>query len=120
MGHLFFGVDAALNELTAELLEDQRIWLIERSDSGFWGVAVIRDLLESEWVKPEDGSEVAHSDTYKAIAYRRDTDLAKAIRDVAEQLRALNQERADTEAEEKFLQPINPDPVTGIAKELKQ
>jgi hypothetical protein len=119
MKQVFSGVDQALNELSEEMLEDQRIWLIERSAAGFWGIAIVRDLPEDEWKIPSDGTPIAASDTYRAVAYRRDLDLAVAVRDVAVQLRGLNADRSDASAEQKFLQSIKEDLVSDAAKELK-
>ena len=119
MKQVFSGVDEALNELSEEMLGDQRIWLIERSAAGFWGIAIVRDLPEDEWKIPSDGTPIPASDTYRAIAYRRDTDLAVAIRDVTVQLRSLNADRSDATAEAKFLQSIKEDQVSDAAKGLK-
>ena len=119
MEQVFNGVDEALNELEQEMRDDQRIWLIERSAAGFWGIAIVRDLPEDEWKIPSDGTPIPASDTYRAVAYRRDTDLAVAIRDVTVQLRGLNADKSDATAEAKFLQSIKEDQVSDAAKELK-
>jgi|APGre2960657373_1045057.scaffolds.fasta_scaffold20944_3 hypothetical protein len=119
MKQVFSGVDQALNELSEEMLEDQRVWIIERSASGFWGIAIVRDLPEDEWKIPSDGTPIVASDTYRAVAYRRDLDLAVAVRDVTVQLRGLNADRSDASAEQKFLQSIKEDLVSDAAKELK-
>lgn len=118
-------VDQELASLEEALWATQRIWLIERSEKGIWGVAVVRDLPESEWPEPNENGFLDASAKWQTIAYRRHESLAKAIHDVREDVQIRNaktvaeDEAADATAERQFTQPINPDPVTGIAKALK-
>jgi len=110
--------------LDRELRANQRIWLIERSKSGVWGVAVVRDLPESQWPEPNEYGVIPDSEKYQTIAYRRHECLAKALWDTREDLLLRNynddHESHDEEAEKRFTQPINPDPVTEIADLLKK
>lgn len=118
-------IDEELKKLDETLWAFQRIWLIERSDKGIWGIAVVKDLPESEWPEPNENGYLAPSDKWQTIAYRRHENLAKAIHDVREDVAMRNagivaqQEAEDAAAESKFTTPINPDPVTKIAKALK-
>jgi hypothetical protein len=118
-------IDEELSSLDAILWANQRIWLIERSEKGIWGIAIVKDLPESQWPEPIEGEPLSKSDTWVTIAYRRHENLAKAIRDVREDVIARNakqvadDEEADLAAEKQFTKPINPDPITGIAKALK-
>lgn len=120
-----FSLDAEFDLLDQELRAYQRIWLIERNPSGTWGVGIVKDLPESQWPKPEvEGGYIPESDKFKTIVYRRHECLAKALHDAREDLIIRNQKEdqdaLDAEAEEKFLQPINPDPVSKIADLLKK
>jgi hypothetical protein len=119
-----FSLDEQLSLLDSELRAYQRIWLIERSKSGTWGIAVVKDLPEHQWPEPDEQGYLAESDKWKTIVYRRHECLAKAIHDAREDLVIRNQmddqDALDAEAEEKFLQPINPDPVSEIADLLKK
>lgn len=120
-----FSLDEQLDLLDRELRAYQRIWLIERNPSGTWGIALVKDLPESQWPKPEvEGGYIPESDKFKTIVYRRHECLAKAIHDAREDLIVRNQlddqDALDAVAEEKFLQPINPDPVSEIAESLKK
>jgi hypothetical protein len=117
-------VDAELKELDNILQATQRLWLIERSESGVWGVGIVHDLAEHQWPNEEElGRPIYSSDKFETIAYRRHENLAKAIYDARVDVQIRNENEAteaqDAEAEEKFLQPINPDPITGIASKLK-
>lgn len=114
-------VDQELSHLDGELHAYQRIWLIERSQAGIWGAAVVKDLPEHQWPEPNQYGVVVDSDKWITIAYRRDADLAKAIHDVAEDVRLRNEhDDQDAEAEKAFIKPINPDPVSEIARVLKE
>lgn len=114
-------VDEELVRLDGALHAYQRIWLIERSQAGIWGVAVVKDLPEHQWPKPDHNGHIANSDKWITIAYRRDADLAKAIHDVAEDVRLRNEhDEQDLEAEKAFVKPINPDPVSEIARVIKE
>lgn len=114
-------VDEELVRLDGALHAYQRIWLIERSQAGIWGVAVVKDLAEHQWPKPDYKGYIANSDKWITIAYRRDADLAKAIHDVAEDVRLRNEhDEQDLEAEKAFVKPINPDPVSEIARVIKE
>jgi len=119
-----YSIDEQLELLDRDLRAYQRIWLIERSPEGTWGVAIVKDLPKHQWPEPNEYGVVPHSDTYKCIVYRRHECLAKAIFEAREDLLIRNekedQESHDAEAEKKFTQPINPDPVTEIAKTLKE
>ena len=116
-------LDEEMRLLDQELRAYQRIWLIERSQAGVWGIAIVKDLPEHQWPEPDENGYLAPSDKWLTIAYRRHEHLAKAIKDAREDLVIRNekedQESRDAGAEEKFLQHINPDPVTKIATELK-
>lgn len=116
-------LDEEMRLLDQELRAYQRIWLIERSQAGVWGIAIVKDLPEHQWPEPDENGHIAPSDKWLTIVYRRHEHLAKAIKDAREDLIIRNekedQDSRDAEAEEKFVQPINPDPVTGIAQELK-
>lgn len=115
------GVDQELAHIDGVLRAYQRIWLIERSQAGVWGVAVVKDLPEHQWPKPDENGYIANSDKWLTIAYRRDESLAKAIHDVAEDVRLRNeQDDRDAEAEKSFTKTINPDPVSEIARVLKE
>jgi hypothetical protein len=119
-----YSIDEQLELLDRDLRAYQRIWLIERSPEGVWGIAIVKDLPQHQWPEPNEYGVVPHSDTYQTIVYRRHECLAKAIWDAREDLLIRNEnddhESHDAEAEEKFAQPINPDPVTGIADLLKK
>lgn len=116
-------LDEEMRLLDQELRAYQRIWLIERSQAGVWGIAIVKDLPEHQWPEPDENGYLAPSDKWLTIVYRRHEHLAKAIKDAREDLIIRNQnedhESHDNEAEQKFAQPINPDPVTGIAAEIK-
>ena len=92
-------IDAELKELDNVLLATQRIWLIERSESGVWGVGVVRDLPEHQWPKPEEIERPLYSsDKFETIAYRRHENLAKAIHDTRVDLELRNEkELADSD-----------------------
>lgn len=114
-------VDQELAHLDGVLRAYQRIWLIERSQAGVWGVAVVKDLPEHQWPEPDENGYIANSDKWITIAYRRDENLAKAIHDVTEDVQQRNeQDDQDAEAEKSFVKPINPDPVSEIARVLKE
>lgn len=116
-------LDEEMRLLDQELRAYQRIWLIERSQAGVWGVAIVKDLPEHQWPEPDENGNIAPSDKWLTIVYRRHEHLAKAVKDAREDLVIRNekedQDSRDAGAEEKFVQPINPDPVTRIATELK-
>lgn len=118
-------IDEQLRALDESLWATQRIWLIERSNQGTWGVAVVRDKPESEWGEPNQNGVIEDSSKWETIGYRRDSNLAKAIHDVRVDIEIRNAKQAeaddelDAQAQDRFLQPINPDPTTKIAKELK-
>lgn len=115
------GVDEELAHLEGVLRAYQRIWIIERSVSGAWGIAVVKDLPEHQWPEPDHNGYIADSDKWLTIAYRRDVSLAKAIHDVAEDIRLRNdQDDRDELAEKEFTKPINPDPTSEIARVLKE
>lgn len=115
------GVDQELAHLEGILMGFQRIWLIERSQAGIWGIAVVKDLPEHQWPEPDENGYIANSDKWLTIAYRRDESLAKAIHDVAEDVHMRNEQDArDEEAEKGFTKPINPDPVSEMARVLKE
>ena len=85
-------IDAELKELDNVLLATQRIWLIERSESGVWGVGVVRDLPEHQWPNPEELERPLYSsDKFETIAYRRHENLAKAIHDTRVDLELRNE-----------------------------
>jgi hypothetical protein len=85
-------IDAELKELNNVLLATQRIWLIERSESGVWGVGVVRDLPEHQWPNPEELERPLYSsDKFETIAYRRHENLAKAIHDTRVDLELRNE-----------------------------
>ena len=85
-------IDAELKELDNVLLATQRIWLIERSESGVWGVGVVHDLPEHQWPNPEEiGRPIYSSDKFETIAYRRHENLAKAIHDTRVDLEFRNE-----------------------------
>ena len=92
-------IDAELKELDNVLLATQRIWLIERSESGVWGVGVVRDLPEHQWPNPEEIERPLYSsDKFETIAYRRHENLAKAIHDTRVDLELRNEkELADSD-----------------------
>jgi hypothetical protein len=118
-------IDQELSSLEETLWATQRIWLIERSNQGTWGVAIVRDKPESEWGEPNQSGVIEDSSKWETIGYRRDPNLAKAIHDVKVDIEIRNarqsdqDDQLDAEAQDRFLQPINPDPATKIAKELK-
>lgn len=118
-----FSLDEELDLLDRELRAYQRIWLIERSKIGTWGIAVVRDLPEHQWPEANENGYIPDSSKYETIVYRRHECLAKAVHDARQDLIMRNegddQESQDSEAEEKFLQPINPDPVSRMAADLK-
>lgn len=118
-----YSIDEQLELLDRDLRAYQRIWLIERSQEGMWGVAIVKDLPEHKWPEPNIYGVVTHSDKYQTIVYRRHECLAKALWDAREDLTIRNsnddQEDHDAEAEKKFTQSINPDPTTEIADLLK-
>jgi len=103
-------IDEELRLLDLELRAYQRIWLIERSDAGIWGVGIVKDLAESEWPVPQEGQELAKSDKWRTIVYRRHEYLAKAIKDSKDDLVLRNekadQDSRDAEAEEEFVKSI--------------
>ena len=92
-------IDSELKELDNVLLATQRIWLIERSESGVWGVGVVRDLPEHQWPNPEEIERPLYSsDKFETIAYRRHENLAKAIHDTRVDLELRNEkELADSD-----------------------
>jgi hypothetical protein len=92
-------IDEELRLLESELHAFQRIWLIERTKSGVWGIAVIHDLPEHKWPAPNEHGYIPDSDKWETIAYRRHENLAKAIRDVREDIILRN----NKEAEESLL-----------------
>jgi hypothetical protein len=118
-------IDEELKKLDSTLWANQRIWFIERTAAGIWGVGVVKDLPESQWPEPEEGQQIEESGKWRTIAYRRHENLAKALRDTREDVEIRNakqvadDEEADLAAEKQFTKPINPDPITGIAKALK-
>lgn len=89
----YSGVDELLNELTAALQDNERIWLIERSESGMWAVAVVRDVPEAEWPEPTGDQLVDHTERVKTTAYRRADTLNRALLGVIEILDARNREQ---------------------------
>jgi len=118
-----YSLDEEFDLLDRELRANQRIWLIERTKGGIWAVAVVRDLPEHQWPEPNQYGVVVDSDKWETIAYQRHECLAKAAHDVREDLVKRNerddQDSRDKVAEEKFVKPINPDPLTEIADALK-
>jgi hypothetical protein len=118
-------IDEELVALDKSLWGNQRIWLIERSRQDVWGVAVVRDKPESEWGEPNYAGVIDDSSKWETIGYRRDGNLAKAIRDVRVDIEIRNakevdrDEESDAAAQDRFLQPINPDPITKISKKVK-
>jgi len=85
-------IDAELKELDNVLLATPRIWLIERSESGVWGVGIVRDLPEHQWPNPEEiDRPIYSSDKFETIAYRRHENLAKAIHDTRVDLEFRNE-----------------------------
>lgn len=83
-------IDEAFAELEAAMEPDQRVWLIERNKSGYWGVAVVRDLPPEDWPEPDLFGVIPESDKWRTISYRRHDILAQAISDVAEEVRIWN------------------------------
>lgn len=83
-------VDQALEELHSAMAPDQRIWLIERSKYGHWGIAVVKDLAPEEWPEPDLFGVIPESDKWRTIAYRRHEDLGQAISDVAQEVKTYN------------------------------
>ncbi|CAB4149309.1 hypothetical protein UFOVP529_87 [uncultured Caudovirales phage] len=108
-------VDEELLTLEETMWATQRIWLIERSTAGVWGVAVVRDKPESEWGEPNPYGVIEDSSKWETIGYRRDPNLAKAIRDVRIDIEIRNakevekDEELDSEAQDRFLQSIKPE-----------
>lgn len=91
-------IDQAFAELNEAMAPDQRVWLIERSKYGHWGVAVVRDLPPEEWPEPDLFGVIPESDKWRTISYRRHEDLAQAISDVAQEVRIYNNPEQDQEA----------------------
>lgn len=108
-------IQEAFELLENELESDQRIWLMERNRSGSWGVAVVRDLPESEWPEPNEYGITPDSDRYITFAYRREETLLDALVKVRNDVVVWNQERRDKQAEEQFVKPITRDHVRDIA-----
>lgn len=110
-------VDEQLAALEEALWATQRIWLIERSNQGTWGVAIVRDKPESEWGEPNDKGVIEDSSKWETIGYRRDKNLAKAIHDVKVDIELRNakqveaDDKSDAEAQDRFLQSIKPDTI---------
>lgn len=107
-------IDEELAALERSLWGNQRIWLIERSRQDVWGVAVVRDKPESEWGEPNYLGVIDDSSKWETIGYRRDANLAKAIRDVRVDIEIRNakevekDEVADAAAQDRFLESIKP------------
>jgi hypothetical protein len=107
-------IDEELAALERSLWGNQRIWLIERSRQDVWGVAVVRDKPESEWGEPNYAGVIDDSSKWETIGYRRDANLAKAIRDVRVDIEIRNakevekDEVADAAAQDRFLESIKP------------
>ena len=93
-------IDQAFAELDEAMARDQRVWLIERSKYGYWGVAVVRDLPPEEWPEPDLFGVIPESDKWQTIAYRRHEDLAQAISDVATEVTAWNSTDKDPNEKE--------------------
>jgi hypothetical protein len=112
-------LDEAMELLESELRVGQRIWIMERNKLGSWGVGVARDLPESEWPEPNEHGVTLDSDKWITFAYRREPTLIEALIAVRNDVIAWNADHDDKEAEEKFVQPINPDYISKIAKGSK-
>jgi hypothetical protein len=93
-------VDEAMGELEAAMNPDQRIWLMERSKAGYWGVAIVRDLPAEEWPEPDLFGVIPEADKFRAIAYRRHESLAQAISDVAREVRIYNSPELDPDVKQ--------------------
>ena len=107
-------IDEELAALEKSLWGNQRIWLIERSRQDVWGVAVVRDKPESEWGEANYAGVIDDSSKWETIGYRRDSSLAKAIRDVRVDIEIRNAKEIDKDdeldaaAQDRFLESIKP------------
>lgn len=88
-------IEAELKELDNVLQATQRLWLIERSTSGVWGVGIVHDLPEHQWPSEEELDRPLYSsDKFVTIAYRRHENLAKAIHDARVDIVIRNEKQA--------------------------